>query len=198
MDKPQLEAFLTTLDRWTAFFTALVVIGVGGELVTHLLYSRTNKQLMAIQHQEEQEFQSQIALANERTAIVEKENLEIKRRMADRFLTNGERQSIVNGLSPYAGHQIAVVTMPDSEANDYGNSFISAFQEARWGVQHIHVATHGSSATPRGLTLKLSPHPDAGVKTLMATLQKLGMSIKFEEVETREDTFAELTVGIRP
>jgi hypothetical protein len=43
VDKDALEGLISVLDNWAAFFTLLVVIGVGGELVIHVLQSRANK-----------------------------------------------------------------------------------------------------------------------------------------------------------
>jgi hypothetical protein len=52
MDKSTLEGLLSILDNWAAFFTLLVVIGVGGELVVHVMQSRANKKLIALQNTE--------------------------------------------------------------------------------------------------------------------------------------------------
>jgi hypothetical protein len=43
MDKGTLEGLIGALDNWAAFFTLLVVIGVGGELVVHVWQSRASK-----------------------------------------------------------------------------------------------------------------------------------------------------------
>lgn len=52
MDKDALEGLISVLDNWAAFFTLLVVIGVGGELVIHVLQSRANKKLITLQKSE--------------------------------------------------------------------------------------------------------------------------------------------------
>ncbi len=61
MDKPALEALLGSLDGWAAFFTLLVVAGVGGEFAVHIMSSRASKRLVDIQRQEEQARQAEIA-----------------------------------------------------------------------------------------------------------------------------------------
>jgi len=48
MDKDALEGLISVLDNWAAFFTLLVVIGVGGELVVHIMQSRANAKLIGI------------------------------------------------------------------------------------------------------------------------------------------------------
>jgi hypothetical protein len=115
MDKDALEGIISTLDNWAAFFTLPVVIGVGGELVIHIMSSRANKQLISFQKSEalvqETEiarikkdsafFELDIAKANERAAKAEKGAIEantkyeaerkarllIEQHMADRDIT---------------------------------------------------------------------------------------------------------------
>jgi hypothetical protein len=66
MTKEMLEAFISTLENWSSFFTLLVVIGVGGELIVHLTQSHANKKLIAIQHKESIDQEAEIArLRNE-------------------------------------------------------------------------------------------------------------------------------------
>ncbi|HEY2121335.1 MAG TPA: hypothetical protein VGH37_19265 [Candidatus Acidoferrum sp.] len=45
MGKESLEALIAMLDNWAAFFTLLVVVAVGGELIVHVMQSRANKKL---------------------------------------------------------------------------------------------------------------------------------------------------------
>jgi hypothetical protein len=52
MPKEAIETLLVALENWATFFILLVVIGVGGELVVHVMQSRANKKLNAIQHAE--------------------------------------------------------------------------------------------------------------------------------------------------
>lgn len=68
MDKNALENLLSALDGWAAFFTLLVVVGVGGELFVHIKSSRTSKRLIAIQHQEEKEREAEIARLSKEAA----------------------------------------------------------------------------------------------------------------------------------
>ncbi len=66
MTKEALESLIAALENWSAFFTLLVVIGVGGELIVHLVQSRANKKLIAIQHSEAFAQETEIAkLRNE-------------------------------------------------------------------------------------------------------------------------------------
>lgn len=61
MDKEAPEALIGVLDNWAAFFTLLVVLGVGGELVVHVMQSRANKTLIALQHSDALSQEAEIA-----------------------------------------------------------------------------------------------------------------------------------------
>lgn len=68
MDKEALEAFIGTLDNWATLFTLLVVIGVGGELIVHMLQSGANKKLAAIQNAESIAQAIEVARLNKESA----------------------------------------------------------------------------------------------------------------------------------
>jgi hypothetical protein len=71
MDKDALEGFISVLDNWAAFFTLLVVIGVGGELVIHVMSSRANKKLIAFQKNEALVQEAEIARMKKDSASFE-------------------------------------------------------------------------------------------------------------------------------
>ena len=71
MDKDALEGLISLLDNWAAFFTLLVVIGVGGELVIHVMSSRANKKLIALQKGEALLQESEIARMRKDSASFE-------------------------------------------------------------------------------------------------------------------------------
>jgi len=82
MGKSELEAFLSALDHWAAFFILLVVIGVGGELVTHILSSRANKRMITLQREEDQQRQTEIARLNKEAGDARKSAGEAAERAA--------------------------------------------------------------------------------------------------------------------
>jgi hypothetical protein len=123
MNKDALEGLISLLDNWTAFFTLLVVIGVGGELVVHVISSRANKKLIALQKSEalaqEAEiarmkkdsafFELDIAKANKGAAeanrIAEAERLErikIEERLSGWKLNSEAQKRLTAELKPYA------------------------------------------------------------------------------------------------
>src|SRR5437016_3737447 len=71
MDKEALEALIGTLDNWAAFFTLLVVLGVGGELIVHVMQSRASKKLIALQHTEALAQEAEIARLKKDSALFE-------------------------------------------------------------------------------------------------------------------------------
>ncbi len=71
MSKDALEGLIATLDNWAVFFTLLVVIGVGGELAVHLMSSRANKKLAALQNSHSLAQEAEIARMKKDSASFE-------------------------------------------------------------------------------------------------------------------------------
>jgi len=218
MDKSQLEALLTAYGYWTGLFTLLVAIGVGGEFVIHILYSRTSSRLIALQHTEEQQLQTEIsrlgsvtadanktaAQANERAKQMEvqaeelrRQNLEIQRKISPRFLTTTERQIISDAVRPFQGHPIIFTRLGDGEAGPYGDSIIAIFQNAGWAVQVNHV---GIFMPPTyGILCRVSNHPDAAAVHLMAAFAKAKIELTVQHVDAApENSWIDMMVALKP
>jgi hypothetical protein len=218
MDKTQLEVLLTTLDHWTVFFTALVVLGVGGELVVHVLYSRVSSRLIALQRTEERRLQEEIstltattaeankvaAQANERakqmelrTEELKSGNLEIQRKIADRFLTQAQRRVLLEGLQPHRTHRIIITRLGDREAGAYGDSIIKVFEQAGWLVERHDV---GMYLPPTyGMVCRISMNPDPGVKDVLDTFAKANIDLTIQRVAAApSDTWVDLLVALKP
>lgn len=71
MNKDALEGLISVLDNWAAFFTLLVVIGVGGELVIHIMSGRANKKMIALQRSEALVQEAEIARLKNASASFE-------------------------------------------------------------------------------------------------------------------------------
>jgi len=134
MDKDALEGLIATLDNWAAFFTLLVVLGVGGELVVHLMSSRANKKLAAVQsshalaqsaeiarlQKDSASFELDIAKANKgaadanaRAAGLEVEALQLRKQLVlqgarENLLSGDNRKKIVEALRRFAGQRVDV------------------------------------------------------------------------------------------
>jgi len=134
MDKDALEGLIAALDNWAAFFTLLVVIGVGGELAVHLMSSRANKKLSALQNshaltqeaeiarlrKDSTSFELDIAKANKgaadanaRAAGLEVEALRLQKQLVlqgarENLLTGDNRKKIVEALKRFAGQRVDV------------------------------------------------------------------------------------------
>jgi hypothetical protein len=218
MDKAQLETLLTSLDHWTAFFTFLVVFGVAGELVVHIRYSRVSGRLIALQHVEEQKLQAEIARlssasaeankiaaqANEstkqtelRTEELKKENLELQRRIANRFLTENQKTEILQSVKAYKGHVIIITRLGDAEASAYADSIMSTFEQAGWAIQINNV---GMIAPPRyGIVCRTPLHPDPAIRSLITAFEKARVELTIEEVPTAtSDSWVDMLVGLKP
>ena len=140
MDKQALETLIGALDNWAALFTLLVVVGVGGELIVHIMQSRANKKLVALQNAETiaqeleisrlkkdaEGFSLDIARANERSSeanrIAEQERLarlKIEERLAPRRINADQRARLVTGLKPLSGKTVSLFIMigdPETDA----------------------------------------------------------------------------------
>ncbi len=218
VDKPGLETFLTSLDHWTALFTLFVVIGVAGELIVHVLYSRASARLIALQITEEQKLRTEItrlgsitaeankaaAQANERANQMEvqaeelrRQNLEIQRKINPRFLTTAEQQTILDAIRPFHGHQIILTRLGDGEAGPYGDNIIGVFQKAGWTVQVNHVGMY--MPPTYGIVCRISTHPDAAVRDLIAAFAKAKIELTIQEVAAASsDSWVDMLVALKP
>jgi hypothetical protein len=159
MNKEALEALLSTLDNWAAFFILLVVLGVGGELIVHLLESRANKKLVALQHAETEAqkaevarlnkdaegFRLDVAKANERASeanrIAEEEKLarlKIEERLAPRSLTKEQSDKLTAALGKFPGQKIEIMEYSLSrEASSLSKKIQAALVAAKWDAKVI-------------------------------------------------------------
>lgn len=83
MSKESLETLIAMLDNWAAFFTLLVVVGVGGELIVHVMQSRANKKLVGLQHVEAIAQEAEIARMKKESASFELDIAKTKKGAAD-------------------------------------------------------------------------------------------------------------------
>jgi hypothetical protein len=83
MDKDALDGLISLLDNWAAVFTLLVVLGVGGELVVHVMQSRANKKLIALQNSEALAREAEIARMKKDSASFELDIANAKKGAAD-------------------------------------------------------------------------------------------------------------------
>jgi hypothetical protein len=179
MDKEALEALLSTLDNWAAFFILLVVLGVGGELIVHLMQSRANKKLVALQHAETRAqeteiaslnkdaegFKLDVAKANERASeanrIAEQEKLarlKIEERLAPRSLNKTQSDKITAVLLSFAGQKIEIIEYGLSrEASSLSKQIQSAIVAAKWDAKVVGVLS--------------GVEPDPGILVLIAKEQ---------------------------
>jgi hypothetical protein len=134
---------------------------------------------------------------SERTVVLEKANLDLQRKLAWRFLSENEENTILEAARRYPGHRIDLAYLGDAEASSYEAKFRTLFREkAKWQVQEN--ARHTPPNPIFGLTFRTSSAPDQAAVDLMAAFQKAGMEVKKETVATPHNTFLELIVGLKP
>jgi outer membrane murein-binding lipoprotein Lpp len=133
-----------SIDRWNTAqiaFIVLAAIAAAGLVVTGIVLTSKGNKLSTVQDElstiKDQnaaadsraksllivEAQNNAAQANEKAKQLEKQtvelknqNLEIERRINPRFLTTAEQQMILNGITPFRGHQIIITRLGDGEA----------------------------------------------------------------------------------
>lgn len=141
VDKSQIESLIGSLDWWTSVFTALVVLGVGGEFVTHVWTSRLSKRLDALHRDELQAHEQAIARLTKETAEAnqraEEERLarvKIEAQLADRKLLPEQSASIVQQLRKYRGQLITMHVPMSEEPESIGQMILDAMNAAGWVV----------------------------------------------------------------
>lgn len=168
MGEEALEALIGTLDNWAAFFILLVVIGVGGELVIHIMQSRANKKLIALQHTEGLAQEAEIErLKNARTAML--------LQLQPRDFTKEQMDAFIASIKGKVT-DLNVFTLPDPEAAMYGHEVIDGLQRA--GVKVAWYPTTSPyflvpGVSSSGLTVYESPNRHVG-EALMDGFLKAG------------------------
>ena len=211
MNQVNLESLLSTLGWWTGLFTLFVVIGVAGEFVMHVWESRVSSRLITLQKAREQQLQATIATANQaaaeanqrakqlekQTEELKSQNLELARKIAPRFLTTREKETILKAIQPFSGHFIILTRLGDGEAGPYGDSIIAIFQKAGWAIQLNQVGFY--SPPSYGIICRVSPHPDDGAKAVIEAFKNANLSLTLQEVRTAKDnSWIDVLVGLKP
>ncbi len=188
----------------------MVVIGVGGELITHVFSSRANQTLVRLQSDEERDLQGRVAEANKaaaganehakqlekQTEELRSQNLELQRRISPRFLTTAESEIILDALKAFPGHRASIMRLGDAEAAPCADSFIGLFQQAGWILQ-VNVAAYYAPPT-YGIVCRVAPKPDETVKTILAAFKKAKLDVKIEQVPAQQDSWLDIFVGLKP
>jgi hypothetical protein len=181
MDKEALEGFIGVLDNWTAVFTLLVVIGVGGELVVHVWQSRANKKLIALQHTETLAQEAEIARlknqsasfelaiattkkeageANERGGRLEKEaaeltanNLRLEAAIAPRRLSERQQRGLAT-LTAFANRTVGIRSYAnDTEGLVLATQIVDALTKSNIRVEDNRLTMQPAGSVSFGLSI---------------------------------------------
>jgi hypothetical protein len=186
-----------SLTRWngilSSFYIAALVVGAVSS--AGIIYCGSRLQSAAnLKIAEAQVEQERLKQENSKLRL---EIIEIQRKMTNRFLTDDERKTLIERLSPFKGHHIIITALTESEPRDFSNNIISVFREAGWSIQSNTIVAYGPSATPHGVICKLARHPDDGTVAVKTALQAIGIDLKLEQADAQQDSFIELTVGLK-
>lgn len=184
--------FQTLNSIFSTFYIVALVVGAISS--TGILYCSNRLQRAA--NIKIAEANKAAALANERAEELAKENLEIRKAMADRFLSEEEKTTLVN--TGGRGRVMTITFIADREATDYARLLEAAFKSGGWGVGRQYRQQHDPDPTPRGIICRVSNNPDAAVKMVISALQKVRASPRIEEVLAARPDFLEVVVGSKP
>jgi hypothetical protein len=221
MGKEALEAWLNTLDSWSAIFTLCVVIGVGGELIVHLMQSRANKRLNVLQHSEalaqeaviarlnkdsadakasQQEVELDLKKQEERTAKAETNLIELQERIKPRHLSKEQKDTLVGLLSnqqPISPIVFWSMGVPDGEM--LGKDFIEVFDKIKWEVTAHNSGTVFPDQQFAGVIIAIHSGdvdvPQAGA--LQKALEKIGIRAKGSVNPAVPAGTFELRIGVK-
>jgi hypothetical protein len=115
------------------------------------------KRELAVTGQHAANANSIAATANERAAELEKENLKLQQKLANRRITKEQHDFLVDFLSKRRG-TIIIETMSDSESGLYAADLLKTFIDAHWKIGGKHFPT---AVIWIGLNVLDSSDPDA-------------------------------------
>jgi hypothetical protein len=190
-----------TVSNWVSIIA--ILISLVGAYLTHVFSNRVNaktgveiaksNELAANANQRTEELRSDnlklgLQLENERIA-----RLDIERRLADRFISDKERQIIAEAIEPFRLHSIMITAIGNPESELYAKQLIALFAGAGWRVD-THV---GSLMGPPqyGLFLLVPKEPGKAAQALISALNKAGIIFKQQIDDRLTPEGIELRVG---
>ncbi len=135
MDKATLEALIETLDFWAQVFTAIVLLGIGGELLVHRWSSKRSKELQAILKAEEGARQTELARVNNETERLRSDNLALQKILQPRRVALIPDK--LDELRAFAGTRILIQTVPDFEATKLEFNIKWLLSQVGWQAESL-------------------------------------------------------------
>lgn len=144
-----------------------------------------------------------LAKQREKTAGAEKALLELQARLADRKLTQPQRNDLTNLLKEWPGTDVDVIVWGDSaEVEIITGQILECLQNAGW---HLHAGHSGGGGAVRGILVGTRPDADnnttKAANALVSALQSAGLASthwKFEEMTTPSLLFNSSYTGKAP
>lgn len=127
--------------------------------------------------------------ANERSAELERENLILQQKLANRRITKPQHDFLVNFLSKKRG-QVIIETMGDSESGLFAADILKTFEDSKWAIGGKHFPL---GVVWTGLIVFDSKDPDA--LTIVQAFQAAGIPVS---VGTEKRVKATIMIGGKP
>jgi multidrug efflux pump subunit AcrA (membrane-fusion protein) len=178
-----------------ASIVALILLGVM-EVVSHRYTERKDELATAEQSETQRQHDEEIARLHlqaaqteERAANLERENLEIRAKVAGRRISKEQHDSIVAALSPQP-RTFDIEVMHESEAGLFASDIVKTLTDAHWTVRE---PTFPMGTVWTGLLISLTDDPAAG--ELAAAFKRA--NITFEIANERHERVT-IIVGGKP
>ena len=202
--------------RWFDIANGVLVLAlIAGVVATYVIYITGNikedyvKEKLSESHDRSAKLEDEAAKSRERTAILEKGNielqtnlekerrarLEIETRLAPRHLTAQQTSTISSAIRAFGKPMtIAAHMTGDAEAGPYAEGVIKAFMA---GGAVVHISNFGMMSPPvYGIVLRIKGLDDPGGAAIKGALDKAAVPYKLS-VEKGITIDAYLTIGLK-
>lgn len=142
MDKAFLELWKDRADFWALIFAFVVGVGVVGEFVAHFAYRYCSRKLEPILADEDRQLRQNVAdanaraaQANEKTAELQAQNLELEKMLEPRRLPPDVKSKAQ--LEGFAGTHVLIQSVPDFEAMRLGMQVAWVLNNLGWKPSRV-------------------------------------------------------------
>ncbi|MDZ4341430.1 MAG: hypothetical protein U1E51_03220 [Candidatus Binatia bacterium] len=183
----------------------LVIALILGVIATYAMYVLGNikeefvNENIAQSHERSAKLESEAATSKERTAVVERGNielqinlekersarLELEAKIAPRRLSESDKKALIAALKPFAGQKCLIsYSLGSAESDTYSDDFVKVVDAAGWDHNGLN-GIFGSVRSAVVTGVQIAVHPDSdrgggivtpGILALIKSARKLGLT----------------------
>lgn len=124
-----LETWNRAIDFWVLVFSAIVVIGVAGELWAGITHWSTDVQLRPLRAMQVRLHETELAQISRQTELLRNKNLDMEWAISPRILEQGLTSA---ALKPFAGTAVIIVSRTDFEPKRTAGQIRAMLSMAGW------------------------------------------------------------------